>query len=170
MSSTKFDWYVSDTHFSHDNILKFEGQARPFTTIEEHDEELIRRWNERVAPHESVLHLGDVAFKPATTLDRIMPRLHGLKTLVMGNHDISQIERYREYFNIVPCVQDKQNGILFTHFPVHPCDLEHRYKVNVHGHLHSKIIPDKRYINISCEHTDLAPLSRDGLWKRILQC
>lgn len=182
----KYDWFISDTHFSHTNILKFEGEKRPFSSIEEHDEELIRRWNNRVLPGDTVLHLGDVAFKPATSLEDILPRLNGRKTLIPGNHDAGSLGRYLQYFEeVVGCVQDKQNGILFSHFPVHPQELEYRYKVNVHGHTHSKVVvckgsvnhvkenifevPDKRYLNISCEHTNLAPISRDELWNKFIE-
>lgn len=161
------DFYISDTHFSHDNILKFEGVARPFASIEEHDEELIKRWNDRVGPNDKILHLGDVCFKPATSMDRILPRLNGKKHLIMGNHDTSPTDRYLKYFKIFPVVTTKDSGLIFSHYPLHDSQLGYRYSVNVHGHCHSKSLPDKRYVNISCEHTNLAPISRDELMKLV---
>lgn len=42
----KFDpdqvWFISDTHFGHENIIRFCG--RPFRDVEEMNAELIRRW------------------------------------------------------------------------------------------------------------------------------
>jgi len=163
--SEKF--YISDTHFSHDNILKFEGEARPFSSIEEHDEELIKRWNERVGANDTVLHLGDVCFKPATSMDAILPHLNGKKSLIMGNHDTAPIDRYLKYFKILPIMTTKDSAIIFSHYPLHPSQLDFRYGVNVHGHCHSKSLDDPRYVNISCEHTNLAPLSHDELIERI---
>lgn len=160
-------FYISDTHFSHDNILKFEGLNRPFNSIDEHDEYIIGLWNGVVSAKDEIVHLGDVCFKPATSIDRILSRLNGKKTLIMGNHDIAPIERYLPYFKIVPVLTDKDNGILFSHYPVHASQLDFRYKVNVHGHCHSKSIQDTRYINISCENTGLAPISHDELLERI---
>jgi len=34
----------------------------------------------------------------------------------------------------------------------------HRYTKNIHGHMHSKSIPDPRYVCVSAEHTGLAPI------------
>ena len=48
-------WFTSDTHWGHANILKYDN--RPFATIDEHDEELVRRWNAVVAPGDVVYHL-----------------------------------------------------------------------------------------------------------------
>jgi calcineurin-like phosphoesterase family protein len=53
-------FYVSDTHFLHANILTM--QPRPFGSIEEHDEHLIRTWNSVVGADDIVYHLGDFAF------------------------------------------------------------------------------------------------------------
>ena len=49
---------TSDTHFGHDR--EFLYGPRGFTSIQEHDEEVIRRWNSVVNPEDEVFHLGDV--------------------------------------------------------------------------------------------------------------
>ena len=62
------------------------------------------------------------------------------------------------------------NQYLFTHIPVHPYQFEKDTKrtVNVHGHLHSKIIyldcakpwsiKDEQYINVSWEQLNGFPM------------
>lgn len=177
-----FDFYTSDTHFCHENVLNFEKLRRPFKNIEEHDEELIRLWNATVRPKDRVLHLGDLCFKAGTSLDLVMPRLNGVKTLLLGNHDTLPARRYLEHFRDVKSVfEDKKLGILFSHYPVHPSQLEFRYKVNVHGHMHGEqvmiqpvgcrgLVRDSRYINICVEHTGLAPVSRAQLLARVCEC
>jgi calcineurin-like phosphoesterase family protein len=78
-------FFTADTHWGHDNILIHD--ERPFASIEEHDAELIRRWNEVVAKGDRVYHLGDFCWrKPARWLE-ILDQLNGQKYLIRGNHD-----------------------------------------------------------------------------------
>ena len=51
---------IADTHFGHKRVIEFEAAARPFATVEEHDAELVRRWNAVVKPKDTVWHVGDV--------------------------------------------------------------------------------------------------------------
>ena len=50
---------VSDTHFNHENILKYCN--RPFNTIEEMNVALIGNWNSVVKDDDIVYFLGDFA-------------------------------------------------------------------------------------------------------------
>jgi calcineurin-like phosphoesterase family protein len=56
-SSKQGIWFTSDTHFGHNNILKF--CKRPWNTVEEMDEALINNWNAVVGTNDIVFHLGD---------------------------------------------------------------------------------------------------------------
>jgi hypothetical protein len=57
-------FFIGDTHFGHRGIIQFSETAphRPFSTIEEHDAELVRRWNAVVGLKDIVWHLGDFCF------------------------------------------------------------------------------------------------------------
>jgi len=153
MSSSVF--FISDTHFGHKAIIWFEKEHRPFQTIEEHDEELIQRWNSIVGKRDVVYHLGDVLFGTGS-FHRVLSRLLGTKKLVLGNHDRYSKDRYLQYFSKVEGCMKFDDSIL-THIPVHPYQLEYRFKYNMHGHMHSKKLDDPRYINLSCEQINLTP-------------
>jgi calcineurin-like phosphoesterase family protein len=85
-------FYTSDQHFGHANILKFEDAARRgefgqrFYSVEQMDEYLISVWNQSIQFGDIVYCIGDMSYKQSS-LQRVLPRLHGHKILIVGNHD-----------------------------------------------------------------------------------
>ncbi len=77
-------FFTSDLHFFHANVIKY--CARPYSSVEEMNEMLVKNWNEVVGPEDTVYCLGDfsMAFRPVETFTA---RLNGKKFLVPGNHD-----------------------------------------------------------------------------------
>ena len=154
-------FYISDTHFGHKNIEQYKNKNRPFANSDEHDKSLIDAWNKAVSPEDTVYHLGDILSKKGGNLE-ILKKLNGKKILIMGNHESENIDEYRKYFDDCKAVLT-EDDILFSHYPVHPSQLEFRQKFNVHGHMHKESIADERYINISVEHTDFTPIEHSEL-------
>lgn len=146
---------IADTHFGHKNICKFEPEHRPFGSVEEHDEELVKRWNSVVKPTDTVWHLGDVLFG-VKSFD-LLPRLNGTKKLVMGNHDHYSMHLYMDHFTRVAGSAEVA-GYVLTHMPVHNSQST-RYKGNIHGHLHSNMLDSDFHINVSAEQVNLTPIS-----------
>lgn len=151
---------ISDTHFSHNNILKFKqpdgSLVREFKSVEEMDTSLILNWNSVVKPDDIVIHCGDVCFS-GQSYDRIMPLLHGKKYLVRGNHDTFSEGRYQRHFSRVLGCYVRDNYI-FTHVPIHT-ECIGRFKANIHGHVHKDSLPDKRYVNVSVEVIGYTPIN-----------
>ena len=81
-------WFTSDLHFGHRNILKF--CARPWKSIEEMNEGLIKNWNSVVGKDDIIFNLGDFAFAPDRKWKEILKRLNGHHYLILGNHDITR--------------------------------------------------------------------------------
>lgn len=159
---------TSDSHFGHRGILSFPSTKpyRQFETIEDHDEELIRRWNEGVGPKDTVYHLGDFCFGKRNIA--LAGRLNGHKRLIMGNHDTYSSDEYLKYFDkLLGCHEYK--GMILSHMPVHPREFP-RYFMNIHGHLHTNhvLLPDGsmdyRYFNVACEQTNLTPIPIYEAW------
>jgi len=87
-------WIVSDTHIGHKSILKFEPKRleqmkKEGFSEDQHDEWIIKKWNETVKPDDVVLHLGDFAF---TAVADNLEKLNGLIILALGNHDAKPYE------------------------------------------------------------------------------
>jgi calcineurin-like phosphoesterase family protein len=178
---------VSDTHFGHAGVCRFthpddpEVKLRPWSDPDEMDEEMVRRWNERVRPTDKVYHLGDVVINRRAL--RTLHRLNGDKVLIRGNHDIFPDEEYRTYFRELRAYH-VLNGMILSHIPVHEASLG-RFGVNIHGHLHASRVKrargvdartgavlygtdiDPRFHCVCVEQTDFAPILLDDVYKRI---
>jgi calcineurin-like phosphoesterase family protein len=177
---------VSDTHFGHTGVCKFtrsDGvtKLRPWDSPEEMDEEMVKRWNERVKPTDKVYHLGDVVINRKSL--GIMRRLNGDKVLIRGNHDIFRDDEYREHFRELRAYH-VMNGMILSHIPLHSDSLG-RFGVNIHGHLHANRVMkargvyadtgevvysnyiDPRYHCVCVEHTDFAPILFEDVIARI---
>ena len=178
---------VSDTHFGHAGVCKFthpddpEVKLRPWTDPDEMDEEMIRRWNDRVRPNDKVYHLGDVVINRKAL--KTLARLNGDKVLIRGNHDIFRDDEYREYFRELRAYH-VMNGMILSHIPVHEASLG-RFGVNIPGHLHASRVKkargvdaktgtvlysteiDPRYHCVCVEQTDFTPILFEDVIKRI---
>ena len=171
---------TSDTHFGHAGVCRFtrnDGvtKLRPWNDPAEMDEEMVRRWNDRVGPKDKVYHLGDVVINRKAL--PILNRLNGDKVLIRGNHDIFKDEDYTPYFRSLRGYH-VMNGMILSHIPVHPESLG-RFGVNIHGHLHANrvMVPlatsgvldriDARYHCVCVEQTDFAPILLEDVLDRI---
>jgi len=177
---------TSDTHFGHAGVCHFteaDGvtKIRPWTDPDEMDEEMVRRWNDRVQPNDKVYHLGDVVINRRAL--KTVSRLNGDKVLIRGNHDIFRDDEYREYFRELRAYH-VMNGMILSHIPLHEASLG-RFGVNIHGHLHSARVKkargidaktgatlysdtiDTRYHCVCVEQTDYTPILFEDVIKRI---
>lgn len=149
---------ISDTHFGHAGVcqfLKSDGsKLRPWNTPEEMDEALVENWNKVVKPNDKVYHLGDVLINKRAF--PTLARLNGDKVLIKGNHDIFKLSQYQSYFRDIRGYHVMDKAIL-SHIPVHPSQFS-RFRANVHGHLHSNVLDDSRYFNVSVERINFTPI------------
>lgn len=161
---------IADPHFGHAGVCRFttnEGEPlRPWNDPKEMDEALIERWNAVVGERDRVYVLGDLAMNR-----RAVPtvgRCNGRKVLVKGNHDIFKLRDYLPYFDDIRAyVVQPRTRIIMSHIPLHPENLE-RWKLNIHGHLHSNRIDDPRYLCVSVEQINFEPLDLQYVYDEIL--
>lgn len=176
----------SDPHFSHAGVCKFlknDGtKLRPWDDANEMDDELVKRFNERVGVNDKVYMLGDIAInrRGLKTLERLNSKN---LVLIRGNHDIFKLEDYTQYFRDIRGYH-VMNGLILSHIPVHEASLG-RFGTNIHGHLHANRVMrprgvdaltgdmlwsdeiDPRYWCACVEHTNFAPILFEDVLKRI---
>ncbi|MBE9660676.1 metallophosphoesterase [Mucilaginibacter myungsuensis] len=142
-------WFTSDHHFGHRNIIDHVG--RPFGSVDEMDEMLIQKWNERVAEHDNVYHLGDLGLNKPDQLKEILNRLKGNIFLIKGNHDDTALkcknrfEWIKDYYELkVPdesIPTGKQKIVLF-HYAMRQWNDKFRKSYHLYGHAHGTLPDD----------------------------
>ncbi len=165
-------YFISDTHFYHENVIKY--SKRPFNSIEDMNNYIVKKWNEVVSPNDTVYHLGDFSLGSDNENKEIFNRLNGNIILVRGNHDEKSAKYYENIGFIVlthaPIVIDKYK-IVLSHKPVPDGKIPIDY-INIHGHIHNKKLNDEydsrfysgdKHINVSVDVTNYKPVSLDEI-------
>jgi calcineurin-like phosphoesterase family protein len=149
---------TSDHHFGHGPIIDYE--SRPFESAEHMTETMIERWNAVVGKADRVFHLGDFSFLGKSKTADIVSRLHGYKTLILGNHDRSRSRRWwlDAGFDEVSEFPIVYGGFFFlSHEPMYMN--KHMPYVNIHGHIHGQRYDSPQYVNVSVELWDYTPVA-----------
>lgn len=174
-------WFSSDFHLGHANIIKY--CDRPFKSLKQMNETLIKRFNERVNPEDLVFFLGDFCFK------------NSKNSVHRGEGDIHNANYYKEKLNCKNIVfikgnHDRNNSlktpierlvirlggkrINLVHNPAH-ADLN--YEINFVGHVHN-LFEIKRIkkglgytdlINVSVDVWNFYPASFEEIMKKYYQ-
>lgn len=114
------NFYISDTHFGHANIIRFDG--RPFSDVKEMEDALVYNWNKAVGNDDDMYILGDFCWKSEDESIRILQKLNGRKHLVKGNHDPKYLSpALRSLFQeVCEYLEVKDNGrhIILCHYPI----------------------------------------------------
>lgn len=171
--------FTSDTHYGHTNILKYCG--RPWQDVNEMNEALIRRWNERTSPDDTVYHLGDFAMGSKENLS-IRKRLNGRIVLIRGNHDRSPSTMLEAGFDEVHdylYIEIEGTKLYLAHIPLHISNPTNRrynpklvqnpiekYDYFLCGHVHQRWGRIGNTINVGVDVSDYYPLTLQELLNR----
>ena len=132
-------FYTADLHFHYKPFLP----GRPFSSVEEMDEAMIRLWNETVTDEDTVYAVGDVGYNGGYVPGDALGRLQGRKHLIRGNHDtgFENAPKLFDYFETVTDfneIDDGETHILLCHYPI----LYRKRGYMIHGHLHQARGPE----------------------------
>ena len=132
-------YFISDLHFGHKNCLAYDN--RNFKSIEEHDEYLIKQWNDKVGMDDEVWILGDVSWHNVTKTIEIFKRLNGIKKLCIGNHDKQYLKNkdFRDLFAEICHYKELEIGkdfIVLSHYPILFWNGQHKDWIHLYGHVH----------------------------------
>jgi calcineurin-like phosphoesterase family protein len=161
-------WFISDTHFFHENIIQYCG--RPFANADMMNECLITNWNNVVGKNDYVYHLGDW-FIGGNDRERneILYALNGKIRFIVGNHD-EQLLKSKSCLNrfekIMYWKGFAEGNFTATHVP-HELKRLRDGAYNVHGHVHNFLEEDSHYINVCVETRDYTPVNMSVILEEI---
>jgi len=146
----KMNYFISDLHFfcksqTQEGSVNYDG--RPFATVEEMHDYMLRRWNEKVTNGDTVYILGDVALRGRNdALIGLVAQLKGKKVLVRGNHDDLSDYRYKQLFHEICDYKELSENfdgqaykLILSHYPILMWDGQHRGKILLYGHTHTSV-------------------------------
>ncbi|GJD87972.1 hypothetical protein BHAOGJBA_1479 [Methylobacterium hispanicum] len=169
-------FFTSDTHFGHRSLLSAKmHRPRPFSSIEEHDEALIRAWNAVVRPDDIVWHLGDFAYRcDLSYAAGIRARLNGRIRLIRGNHDDlgEQLEWSGPVVDVQRVfVQDpgmpKPQALWCSHYAHRSYPHEHHGDLHLYGHSHGSLPGTRTSLDVGVDCWDWAPVRLEAILKRM---
>lgn len=165
-------YYISDTHFGHENIIRLCN--RPFQSVEEMNAALLANWNRRVKGNDTVYILGDLFYK-CEDPEPILQQLKGKKRLILGNHDGSWMTKLdaSRYFESIDLMLETSVGnysVTLCHYPL--VTWKHEQKAYmIHGHIHLDTSTDfwpllrarERVLNAGAEINAYRPVTLEEL-------
>lgn len=138
-------YFTSDLHIGHTNVLKFD--SRPFSSVEEMNEELIKRWNKKVKSGDIVYCLGDMFWKGnCEFVQNTLNRLNGQVILIKGNHDRwlhnsgnkKLLAAVKDYDDIKVTLQNGEvKRCVLSHYPIHFYNGHYHNTIMLYGHVHN---------------------------------
>jgi calcineurin-like phosphoesterase family protein len=153
-------FFTGDTHFGDRRALRFD--KRPFADVAQHDEELVRRWNEVVAPADVVWHLGDFALGPRPErIAALLGRLNGEKHLIVGNNDGRATLAAPGWASLQHYAELTVDGraVVLCHYPLRTWNGIGKGAIDLHGHSHGRLAPLIRQFDVGVDVWDFRPVT-----------
>lgn len=172
-------WFTSDLHLSHYNSIAHNN--RPYSSVQQMNEELIKHWNNRVQPNDVIYVLGDFCWGwNSQQIQQTLDKLNGIKYLIYGNHDKLGPHRLaNRWVEIVPYkeINIGNDFITMCHYPMAEWNCCYRGSYHLYGHCHGKfdlanVTKDLAHHNTKCmdvgvDANNYMPISWDEIKQKL---
>lgn len=139
----KKTFFSSDWHLGHKNIITYD--KRPFDSVEEMNNTIIKNYNSVVGPDDDFFYLGDFCFDRHRA-EEFLSQLQGNLYFIRGNHDNhDMIKAYRKfgyYFGDFAEVKVNGQSITLCHYAMKVWNKSHRGTWHLYGHSHHSLPDD----------------------------
>ncbi len=146
-------WATADQHYGHQSkkggIIKYCN--RPFATIEEHDQQLIKNHNEVIDDSDTVWMAGDFTLASHTFAIHIFRQLNGRQINIIPSmdHDVRWLKGFDKFPDdlkerivirgLMHEVKYQDTYFLISHYPQLTWSRSKYGSINLHGHSHGMV-------------------------------
>lgn len=110
------------------------------------DDALVENWNKTVSKNDTVIHLGDFAFKQSESVKSILQRLNGEIHILLGNHDNPRQIKFAPFASVREGIWDfsfydnnrkEKRSVFLCHYPMLSWNGSFHGRPHLFGHVHS---------------------------------
>lgn len=182
-------YFTSDLHFGHKNIIAFD--KRPYLNTTEMNEDLIKRWNNKVGKNDLTYVLGDLFLNSdCSFVQNTLKHLNGQIILIKGNHDRwlhnadnkKLLAGVKDYDDIKITLKDGTiKRCILSHYFMPFYNGHFNNVIHLHGHSHSteeanmefkiaKYLNENGYpneiYNVGCMWNNYEPVTLDEILEK----
>ena len=156
-------FFTADLHFNHANIIKYCN--RPFNNIEDMNQLLIKNWNSKITPRDTVYIVGDFAFSDHK---RFLDSLNGTKHLISGSHDMiprelvgNELQSIQKYKELI--IRNKR--VVLSHCPLRCWEYAQEGSIHLFGHVHGRVTTYNLSMDVGVDTNNYFPYSIEEIFQ-----
>ena len=143
-------WIMSDLHYNHQNVLKFD--KRPFSNVQDMNEYIKKTLVEKIKPCDTVIDLGDMFWKcDLSVIKSVLESINPKRFYkIIGNHDKESVylrdpvvSRFFDFVGDLLDIGVKHKGkdyrLVCAHYPIISWEAKPRGAFMLHGHTHGNV-------------------------------
>lgn len=115
--------------------------------MKEHDDTLIKNWNDLISNNDQVFHLGDFSWRnPAAYIDKLNGKIYYIK----GNHDkmINTIRQRFLWYGDVRYIHIGDYSFWLSHYAHRVWNKSHYGTIHLYGHSHGTLPDDPNVLSM----------------------
>jgi len=164
-------WFTADLHLLHPKIVEI--CSRP-TSIEEHDEWIISRINEKVGKQDQLYILGDVSMGSKKNTEPLIMKIKCKnKFLIIGNHDnnllnstlFTQITQIKNFTFNSPSYPNIH--IVLCHYPIASWERKIHGAMHMYGHVHGRFQNSGLSFDCGVDAQNYYPISLEEVFDKM---
>lgn len=142
-------WFSADPHFNHENALKY--FRRPFLSVDEMNKNILKNYNDNIAPDDLFIILGDFA---SSKVNHFRNQIACKNVwLITGNHDenISSSAPFQQIESLCKIIVNINNAtqkIILCHYAMRTWEDSHRGSYSLYGHTHGAMPDDPETLSL----------------------